>query len=162
MKKSPHRSGSPPTATALDATEAAAIARHTRKAHAQERAQDYVETIAGLIKEHGEARATDVARALGISHVTVIRTVKRLQREGLVTSEPYRSIFLTDAGYRLAAKARSRHETVIAFLIAVGVPAAAARRDAEGIEHHVSAETLAAFETFLGKRGAGRKVSRSG
>ena len=129
--------------------ETAAIQRHTRRAHAQERAQDYVEAIAELIDSQGEARATDIARSLGVTHVTVIRTVQRLQRDGLVHTRPYRSIFLTDAGRRLAVRAKARHETVVAFLEALGVPPATARRDAEGIEHHVSPETLAAFERVL-------------
>jgi DtxR family transcriptional regulator, manganese transport regulator len=129
--------------------ETAAIQRHTRRAHAQERAQDYVEAIADLIAEHGEARATDIAKSLGVSHVTVIRTVQRLQREGLVTTRPYRSIFLTDTGNTLAARAKARHEKVVAFLEALGVPPQAARIDAEGIEHHVGSETLAAMERYL-------------
>jgi DtxR family manganese transport transcriptional regulator len=132
--------------------ETAAIQRHTRLAHAQERAQDYVEAIADLIAEHGEARATDIARSLGVTHVTVIRTVQRLQRDGLVTSQPYRSIFLTEAGRKLAAKAKARHEKVVAFLEALGISRATARIDAEGIEHHVSPETLAAFERFVAER----------
>jgi len=56
-----------------------------------------------------------------VTHVTVIRTVERLQREGWMTTRPYRSIFLTEAGRRLAAKAKARHQTVIAFLEALGV-----------------------------------------
>jgi DtxR family transcriptional regulator, manganese transport regulator len=108
-----------------------------------------VEAIADLIAEHGEARATDIAKSLGITHVTVIRTVQRLQREGLVTTRPRRSISLTDAGRELAAKTKARHEKVVAFLKALGVPTEIATTDAEGIEHHVSPETLAAFERFL-------------
>ncbi len=133
------------------AGDTAAIQRHTRRAHAQERAQDYVEAIADLIAEHGEARATDIAKSLGVSHVTVIRTVQRLQRQGLVTTRPYRSIFLTGAGNTLAARAKERHEKVVAFLVALGVPPRAARIDAEGIEHHVGPETLAAIDRFLAK-----------
>ncbi len=134
---------------ALSDKETAAYQRRTRRQHAQERAQDYVEAIAELISSTGEARATDLARLLGVTHVTVIRRVQRLQRDGLVTSLPYRSIFLTEAGRKLATKARSRHRTVVAFLEALGISSSAARADAEGIEHHVSAETLAAFERFL-------------
>ena len=129
--------------------ETAAYQQQTRLQHAQERAQDYVEAIADLIAGSGEARATDLAKSLGVTHVTVIRTVQRLQREGLVTTQPYRSIFLTDSGRRLAGKARARHEKVVAFLEALGVPPSTARADAEGIEHHVSAETLGAMENFL-------------
>ncbi len=132
--------------------ETAAHQKRTRQQHAQERAQDYVEAIADLIASEGEARATDLAKSLGVTHVTVIRTVQRLQREGLVTTQPYRSIFLTDDGRDLAVKAKARHCTVVAFLEAIGISSATARADAEGIEHHVSRETLAAFEEFLRQR----------
>ncbi len=135
-------------APAPDADQAA-IHRRTRTAHAHEIAADYVESIAHLIESGGEARVVDLARRLGVSHVTVVRTVARLQRDGLVTARPYRSIFLTDAGSALAAHARRRHRLVVEFLRALGVPERAALNDAEGIEHHVGAETLAAFDRFV-------------
>lgn len=141
----------PPARRPAAPDETAAIQRRTRRAHAEERAEDYVEAIADLIAENGEARATDIARVLGVTHVTVIRTVQRLQREGLVTTRPYRSIFLTRGGRSLATKAKERHETVVAFLQALGVPPSVARTDAEGIEHHVSPQTLAAMEKFLAR-----------
>jgi DtxR family transcriptional regulator, manganese transport regulator len=134
---------------AAAAPSSAAIQKRTRQQHAQERAEDYVEAIAGLIAASGEARATDLAKSLGVTHVTVIRTVQRLQREGLVKTQPYRSIFLTPAGRKLAAEAKARHETVVAFLESLGIPPATARADAEGIEHHVSPATFAAFRRFL-------------
>ena len=121
----------------------------TRRDHAQELAQDYVELIADLIERRGEARVVDLARRLGVTHVTVNRTVRRLQRDGLVTTEPYRAIFLTAAGQRLARECRDRHELVVRFLEALGVPSPVAESDAEGIEHHVSRETLRAFKTYL-------------
>lgn len=123
--------------------------RNTRAAHAMETAEDYVEAIADLIAGMGEARVTDLARMLGVSHVTVNRTISRLQRDGFVTSQPYRAIFLTDAGRELAKDARQRHETVFNFLRLIGVPEKAAHLDAEGIEHHVSPETMRAIERVL-------------
>jgi DtxR family manganese transport transcriptional regulator len=123
----------------------------TRQDHSQELAQDYVELIADLIGRHGEARVVDLARRLGVTHVTVNRAVQRLQRVGLLTTEPYRAIFLTAAGQKLARESRERHDLVVRFLIAVGVPAAIAESDAEGIEHHVSRETLGAFRRYLQK-----------
>jgi DtxR family manganese transport transcriptional regulator len=127
-------------------------AARTRRDHSQELAQDYVEMIAELITKTGEARVTDLARGLGVTHVTANRTIKRLQRQGLVTSEPYRSIFLTGPGKNLAKESRDRHELVARFLTALGVPSDIAESDAEGIEHHVSRETLAAFVRFLGSQ----------
>jgi len=135
-------------------TEAQAAAlRRTRLDHATETAQDYVEAIADLAAAHGEARAVELARRLGISHVTAIRTVARLQRDGYVTTRPYRSIFLTDKGRRLADESRRRHQIVSAFLRQLGVPEKVAEIDAEGIEHHVSPQTLEVFERYVASRG---------
>lgn len=124
--------------------------QRTREDHSRERAEDYVELIDLLIREKGEARAVDMADRLGISHVSVSRTIQRLKREGYVLNEPYRSIFLTDQGRELAAEARERHDLVLRFLVALGVPADVADSDAEGIEHHVSEQTLGAMRRFLG------------
>jgi DtxR family manganese transport transcriptional regulator len=125
--------------------------RKTRQARALEIAQDYVEVIADLIEEGGEARLVDIARRLGVTHVTVNRTVGRLQKQGLLVSERYRSIFLTDEGTRLAQQVKRRHEIVLNFLRALGIKEKIAQNDAEGIEHHVSDETLKAFERFTRK-----------
>ena len=126
--------------------------RRTREEHSQEIAQDYVEIIAELIAATGEARVIDLARRLGVTHVTVARTIQRLQRAGLVTSLPYRSIFLTASGSKLSKESRTRHEIVVELLQSLGVPAFVAQSDAEGIEHHVSEETLRAFVKHLRKR----------
>lgn len=118
----------------------------TRREHANEIREDYAEAIADLVAETGEARVVDLAKRLGVTHVTVNRTIVRLQRAGLVTSQPYRAIFLTEKGRNLAASCKSRHETVVEFLRSLGIPDRVAEMDAEGIEHHVSPETLAAFK----------------
>jgi DtxR family transcriptional regulator, manganese transport regulator len=121
----------------------------TRREHASEVAEDYVEAIADLMVEMGEARVVDLSRRLGVTHVTVNRTIARLQKAGFVTAQPYRAIFLTEKGRTLAATCKSRHETVVAFLRWLGVSDRVAEMDAEGIEHHVSPETLAALERRL-------------
>ena len=123
--------------------------RRTRSDHAGETAADYVELIDDLIKSLGEARAVDLARHLGVTQVTVTNTIERLKREGLVTSKPYRSVFLTPKGRRLAASTRRRHQLVLQFLLALGVPRCDAEIDAEGIEHHLSKKTLAAMRAFV-------------
>jgi DtxR family transcriptional regulator, manganese transport regulator len=147
------RPASPP-----DSDVRAVAYRQTRLEHALETAEDYVEAIAALISGKGEARTVDLSRHLGVSHVTVIRTVARLQRDGYVSTAPYRDIMLTEKGAQLASDMRQRHELVQTFLIGLGVPEGEARKDAEGIEHHCSPETLAAFRRYLANGGgSGRR-----
>ena len=123
--------------------------QRTREDHSREYAEDYVELIDALIAEQGEARAVDLAERLGVSHVSVSKTIRRLQREGLVTALPYRSIFLTDEGKKVAEASKRRHQVVREFLLRLGVSKAVAETDTEGIEHHVSKETLEAMKRFI-------------
>ncbi|MEM7444009.1 MAG: manganese-binding transcriptional regulator MntR [Pseudomonadota bacterium] len=123
-----------------------------RDAHALEIVEDYVELIADLTDNAGEARAVDLSRRLGVTPATVNNTLKRLERDGYLNSAPYRSIFLTDKGRALAEKSRERHRIVRDFLMALGIDEATAEQDAEGVEHHVSETTLAAFERFIQNR----------
>ncbi|QLP97911.1 MAG: manganese-binding transcriptional regulator MntR [Rhodoblastus sp.] len=123
-----------------------------RSAQSHARMEDYAELISDLIAAQGEARATDIARRLGVSHATTIKFLARMKAEGLVTSQPYRGVFLTAAGAALAERTRKRHRLVVDLLVAVGVPQDVAEADAEGIEHHVSDAALAAFARFVDAR----------
>jgi DtxR family manganese transport transcriptional regulator len=136
------------------ADHAARFARQ-READRTATAEDYVELIADLLREEGEARAVDLARRMGVSQATVTATVGRLQRDGLVETKPYRGLFLSAAGQEMAAAAKARHELVVRFLIAVGLDRVTAEEDAEGIEHHVSEKALAAIARFLAEREGG-------
>jgi DtxR family manganese transport transcriptional regulator len=140
----------------------AARFRKTRVAHSTALSEDYAELIADLLQTSGEARVTDIARRLGVSHATVNKSVNKMKREGLATARPYRGVFLTDAGIALAARVRARHRLVVDLLLAVGVPLEDAEQDAEGIEHYVSEAALGAFERFLGKRRDAEIAVRAG
>ncbi len=130
-----------------------------RADHSTETAEDYVEGISDIIHRQGECRVKDLAANMGVSHVTVVRTIARLANEGLVMSEPYRPIRLTSAGEQLAAQSRKRHEIVLSFLLALGVRSVEAARDAEGMEHHVSPDTLERMKALIAERGGGPKRS---
>ncbi|MBC7835593.1 MAG: manganese-binding transcriptional regulator MntR [Phycisphaerales bacterium] len=130
--------------------------RGTRAAHRDETGEDYVEAIAELAARIQEVRVKNLAAMMGVSHVTVSRILKRLVGEGLVLTEPYRPVTLTPKGQRLAQRAAERHETVLRFLVAIGVPDAQAQIDAEGIEHHVSAQTIAAMQRYTRQPGTAK------
>lgn len=121
----------------------------TRSDHATELAEDYVEAIAEIIAEHGTCRAVDLVKQFQVSHVTVNRTIGRLQRDGYVHTDPYGPVELTEQGERLAKASHERHQIVYEFLKALGVSEAVAASDSEGIEHHVSPATLKAMQKFV-------------
>ncbi|HAU5565656.1 MULTISPECIES: manganese-binding transcriptional regulator MntR [unclassified Pantoea] len=126
--------------------------RQVREAHRRELIDDYVELISDLIREFGEARQVDMAARLGVSQPTVAKMLKRLGTTGLVEQVPYRGVFLTAEGEKLAEASRVRHHIVETFLLALGISPETARRDSEGLEHHVSDETLAVFQKFYESR----------
>ena len=120
-----------------------------RRDHATETAEDYCEAVSDIIEQHGECRVRDLASHMGVSHVTVTRIIARLQEAQLVETLPYRPIRLTPEGRTLAARSRRRHEIVLTLLLRLGVPEEDARRDAEGIEHHVGQRTLECMRRFV-------------
>lgn len=126
----------------------AASAAKRRADHAMESAEDYVELIEEMQRKVGAAHVTDLARHLGVSHVTVHKTIKRLKVLGLVHSEPYRAVTLTEQGRSLAAESRRRHEVTFRFLRNLGMDEEEALDDAEGIEHHVGPSLQAVMERF--------------
>lgn len=117
----------------------------TRRDHQAETLEDYVEAVADVIAEKATCRVGDLASFFAVSHVTVSKIVSRLKSEGYLSSQPYGPIELTPKGHKLASDCKTRHQIVVDFLIALGVPRPVAETDAEGMEHHVSQETLDRF-----------------
>ena len=126
--------------------------KKVRDAHKTEYTEDYLEIIADLLNTKGEARIVDIASKLDIAQATANKTVQRLQNQGYVKKEPYRSIFLTLKGQEVASVSKKRHIIVLTFLKNLGLDARTAEADAEGIEHHVSDKTLKKMEQFNKKK----------
>lgn len=123
----------------------------SRKDHGMENAEDYVEIVADLIQRNGEARIVDISSRLGIAQATANKTIQRLISNGYLYKEPYRSVFLTIRGQKLARDSKKRHKIVYNFLRKIGISKKTATLDSEGIEHHVSQETLNALKKIIKK-----------
>ena len=122
--------------------------KKVRDAHRSENTEDYLEIIADLLNTKGEARIVDIANKLDIAQATANKTIQRLQNQGFLKKEPYRSIFLTLKGQQVASISKKRHLIVLTFLKNLGLDIKTAEADAEGIEHHVSDKTLKKMEQF--------------
>ena len=122
--------------------------KKVRNAHKTENTEDYLELISELLTSKGEARIVDIAKQLDIAQATANKTIQRLHQQGYITREPYRSIFLTIKGQKIASKSKKRHHTVLKFLLNLEIDKKTAAADAEGIEHHVSEKTLKKMEKF--------------
>jgi DtxR family manganese transport transcriptional regulator len=114
-------------------------------------AEDYAEMVLDL-EAQGRApvRPADLARSLGVSHVTVLRALERLVRNGILDRVADQGIRLSQQGRALGEYCRNRHRLVVAFLEQLGVPPEVAAVDGEGIEHHVSPVTLQFMEARVG------------
>ena len=123
-------------------TEASVAFSRTRADHAMEILEDYTEVIAKIIKENGECRVMDLARYFGVSHVSVIQVLQRLTSNGFIEGEARKPIVLTEKGCAL-------HQIVRSFLLKIGVSEKTAVIDSEGLEHHISTETLECMKNFI-------------
>ena len=116
--------------------------------HNSSAVEDYLERILELINSKGYARVVDIAQSLKISQASVTNMVQRLDAEGLLKYEKYRGLVLTTAGETLARSIAHRHQLLTDFLKLLGIDDDVIYHDVEGMEHHISPETLHAIETL--------------
>jgi len=105
-------------------------------------AEDYLERIHELIEEKGYARVVDIASTLDVKQASVTSMVQKLGELGFVKYEKYRGLLLTDKGREIATRIQQRHETLSRFFSLLGLDPKTQQADIEGIEHHLSGETV--------------------
>jgi len=105
-------------------------------------AEDYLERIHELIEEKGYARVVDIASSLKVRQASVTSMVQKLAEAGYLKYEKYRGLIMTEQGLEVARRIKSRHETLSRFFSLFGIDAESQRQDIEGIEHHLSADTM--------------------
>jgi Mn-dependent DtxR family transcriptional regulator len=124
-------------------------------------AEDYLERIHELIEEKGYARVVDIASSLSVRQASVTSMVQKLGEAGYLNYVKYRGLVLTDQGREVARRIQQRHATLSRFFSLFGIDARTQQSDIEGIEHHLSPETLAMFDdlaTFFEKQPAALKA----
>ncbi|MDX2226827.1 MAG: transcriptional regulator MntR [Verrucomicrobiae bacterium] len=111
--------------------------------------EDYLERIHELIEDKGYARVSDIATSLSLSRPSVSAMVQRLARGGFLTYEKYRGLTLTEKGRKIALRVKYRHIILAEFLTLLGLDLDVVLRDVEGMEHHISSETLDRIERVV-------------
>ena len=132
---------------------------HTKKDEGQEeeqrqqphtdRMEDYLEVIYELIQQKGYATAVDISESLNVSSPSVTKMLQRLDESKYLRYERYRGISLTQDGITMAENIHNKHSLLVEFLKMIGVDENIANIDAEGIEHHLHAETLNRLQVFI-------------
>lgn len=115
--------------------------------------EDYLERTLELLTEKGYARVSDIAERLGVRPASVTKMLQRLEVQGYLVREPYRGFTLTPKGKNIAVRIRKRHEILKSFLQLLQIPEQVMEKDIDGLEHHLSNETVAALEKFLKQLG---------
>ena len=100
--------------------------------------EDHIEQIYLLIEQKGYARVSDIAEALSVLPSSVTKMVQKLDKDGFLIYEKYRGLTLTAKGMKLGKKLVKRHELLEDFLRIIGVKEENIYNDVEGIEHHLS------------------------
>ena len=105
-------------------------------------AEDYLERIHELIESKGTAHVADIAQSLGVGQPSVTSMVQKLADEGYLHYEKYRALTLTEAGRSVAERIHDRHNVLADFFTLFDLDDETQARDIEGIEHHLSVDTL--------------------
>lgn len=100
--------------------------------------EDHIEQIYMLIEQKGYARVSDIAEALSVLPSSVTKMVQKLDKDGFLIYEKYRGLTLTAKGLKLGKKLVKRHDLLESFLRLIGVKEENIYNDVEGIEHHLS------------------------
>ncbi|WP_017472296.1 transcriptional regulator MntR [Amphibacillus jilinensis] len=100
--------------------------------------EDHIEQIYLLIESKGYARVSDIADALEVHPSSVTKMVQKLDKDGYLNYEKYRGLILTAQGKKIGKRLVYRHELLEQFLALIGVDQENIYQDVEGIEHHLS------------------------
>lgn len=111
--------------------------------------EDYLEQIYILVVEKGDARVSDIADALEVHPSSVTKMMQRLDKDNYIVYERYRGLTLTNKGRKMGKRLLARHQMLEEFLKIIGVQEENIYDDVEGIEHHLSWDSITCIETLI-------------
>ncbi|HWJ76629.1 MAG TPA: transcriptional regulator MntR [Niallia sp.] len=104
--------------------------------------EDYIERIYNLIEDKGYARVSDIAEGLSVHPSSVTKMVQKLDKDEYLVYEKYRGLVLTPKGKKIGKRLVYRHELLEQLLRSIGVKEENIYNDVEGIEHHLSWDSI--------------------
>lgn len=111
--------------------------------------EDYLERIYKLIDEKGYARVSDIAEGLEVHPSSVTKMIQKLDKDNYLVYEKYRGLVLTSKGKKMGKRLVDRHALLEQFLTMIGVQGENIYKDVEGIEHHLSWDSITCIETLV-------------
>lgn len=111
--------------------------------------EDYLERIYKLMEEKGYARVSDIAEGLEVHPSSVTKMIQKLDKDNYLIYEKYRGLVLTSKGKKMGKRLMDRHQLLEGFLTIIGVQEENIYKDVEGIEHHLSWDSITCIETLV-------------
>lgn len=111
--------------------------------------EDYLERIYKLIDEKGYARVSDIAEGIEVHPSSVTKMIQKLDKDNYLVYEKYRGLILTSKGKKMGKRLVERHQLLEDFLKTIGVQDDNIYKDVEGIEHHLSWDSITCIETLV-------------
>lgn len=111
--------------------------------------EDYLEKIYKLINEKGYARVSDIAEGLEVHPSSVTKMIQKLDKDNYLIYERYRGLMLTTKGKKMGKRLMDRHKLLEDFLHLIGVQEDNIYKDVEGIEHHLSWDSITCIEALV-------------
>ncbi len=111
--------------------------------------EDYLERIYKLIDEKGYARVSDIAEGLEVHPSSVTKMIQKLDKDNYLVYEKYRGLVLTSQGKKMGKRLVDRHHLLEDFMNIIGVQEDNIYKDVEGIEHHLSWDSITCIETLV-------------
>jgi len=111
--------------------------------------EDYLERIYLLIDEKGYARVSDIAEGLEVHPSSVTKMIQKLDKDNYLIYEKYRGLIMTPKGKKMGKRLVDRHQMLEEFLNVIGVQEENIYADVEGIEHHLSWDSITCIEALI-------------
>ena len=111
--------------------------------------EDYLERIYKLVDEKGYARVSDIAEGLSVHPSSVTKMIQKLDKDSYLVYEKYRGLVLTPKGKKMGKRLMERHRLLESFLTTIGVQEDNIYKDVEGIEHHLSSDSITCIEVLV-------------
>lgn len=111
--------------------------------------EDYLERIYMLIDEKGYARVSDIAEGLEVHPSSVTKMIQKLDKDNYLIYEKYRGLTMTAKGKKMGKRLADRHQLLELFLQTIGVQEENIYKDVEGIEHHLSWDSITCIESLI-------------
>jgi Mn-dependent DtxR family transcriptional regulator len=111
--------------------------------------EDYLECIYKLIEQKGYARTSDIAENLQVHPSSVTKMIQKLDKDHYLIYEKYRGLVLTANGRKIGKRLLKRHQLLEQLLQIIGVREENIYKDVEGIEHHLSWDSITCIESLV-------------